>query len=86
MKYHPNKNLKNIMVFSAVANLIKKILQVWLLNSGSKTIATLANYICKRFIKLTPDWLRKCLVHTNAFLFENACISMRSGLPSTLIR
>ena len=28
MKYHPNGNLKNIMVFSAVVNLIKKFTSV----------------------------------------------------------
>ena len=28
MKYHPNRNLKNIMVFSAVANLIKNFTRV----------------------------------------------------------
>ena len=28
MKYHPNGNLKNIMVFSAVANLIKNFTRV----------------------------------------------------------
>ena len=82
MKYHPNGNLKNVMVFSAVANLLKNFTSV-----AVEFMATLANYICKRFTKLTPDWLRKCRVHTNAFSFsENAYISMRSGLPSIVTR
>jgi len=82
----PKREFKEYYGIFRCGQFDKKILQVWLLNSDSKTIATLANYICKRFIKLTPDWLRKCLVHTNSFSFENAYISMRSGLPSALIR
>ena len=36
--------------------LLQVYLQVWLLFSDSKTTATLVNYTCKSFIKLTPEF------------------------------
>ena len=53
---------------STWVNLIK-LLQVWLLFSYSKTIATLLNYTCKIFIKLTAGY-RTAILHSHSLVYR----------------
>ena len=51
------KGLRHQFPRTSICDEFKCNLQVYLLFSDSKTMATLVNYTCKSVIKLTPGWL-----------------------------